>query len=305
MSERIITLFGEEIVPEQPKPVARTRAKKKGDDKKEDEEAEKNTASETTDMPVVEEINAATPPDSVIEEPVAEAVISPDQIVAATEVVAESVVDESATVPDAAINTEETEAVATEPENTTEEPASISSVGETNGSPEINQSAATESEISDVSISASVPESEQEDTTTAELEPTGEELENTDETPEQEATLKKEHINLPDDWKGEKHYYSIGEVAELFKVKTSHIRFWTNEFKLKVRTTRKGDRLYTPDQIKELRAIHHLVKERGFTLNGAKSKLASGNNLVVETVDLKKSLMQLRNQLMAIKNQLK
>src|SRR5271154_6932508 len=43
---------------------------------------------------------------------------------------------------------------------------------------------------------------------------------------------------IPEDWTGDKQYYSIGEVAELFKVKTSHIRFWTNEFKLKVRTTR-------------------------------------------------------------------
>ena len=110
---------------------------------------------------------------------------------------------------------------------------------------------------------------------------------------------------IPEDWSGDKQYYSIGEVAELFKVKTSHIRFWTNEFKLKVRTTRKGDRLYTAEQIRELRAIHHLVKERGFTLTGAKAKLKTQNKMDVETVDLKQSLLQLRNKLVAIRNQLK
>jgi DNA-binding transcriptional MerR regulator len=108
----------------------------------------------------------------------------------------------------------------------------------------------------------------------------------------------------PEDWQGEKQYYSIGEVAELFKVKTSHIRFWTNEFKLKVRTTRKGDRLYTPAQIRELRAIYHLVKERGFTLSGAKAKLKAQNKMDVETVDLKQSLLQLRNKLLEIRNRI-
>ncbi len=109
---------------------------------------------------------------------------------------------------------------------------------------------------------------------------------------------------IPEDWKGDKKYYAIGEVADLFKVKTSHIRFWTNEFKLKVRTTRKGDRLFTPEQIRELRAIHHLVKERGFTLTGAKTKMKAQNKMDVETIDLKTSLLQLRNKLLTIRNQL-
>lgn len=119
-----------------------------------------------------------------------------------------------------------------------------------------------------------------------------------------ESAEPAKEFELPEDWKGDKHYYSIGEVAALFKVKTSHIRFWTNEFKLKVRTTRKGDRLYTPEQIKELRAIHHLVKERGFTLTGAKTKLKTQNKRDVETIDLKTSLLQLRNKLVIIRNKL-
>ena len=107
------------------------------------------------------------------------------------------------------------------------------------------------------------------------------------------------------DFEGEKQYYSIGEVAKLFKVNTSHIRFWTNEFKMKVRTTRKGDRLYTTEQIKELKAIYHLVKERGYTIKGAKTKLKEKRKTTIEGVDLKQSLLQLRNKLVQIKNRLK
>ncbi len=121
---------------------------------------------------------------------------------------------------------------------------------------------------------------------------------------EAKATEPEKEIIIPADWDGDKKYYSIGEVSALFKVKTSHIRFWTNEFKLKVRTTRKGDRLYTPEQIRELRAIHHLVKERGFTLTGAKAKLKAQNKMDVETIDLKHSLLELRNKLLIIRNQL-
>ena len=122
-------------------------------------------------------------------------------------------------------------------------------------------------------------------------------------TAEPAVAAEKEFL-IPEDWQGDKKYYAIGEVAKLFKVKTSHIRFWTNEFKLKVRTTRKGDRLFTPEQIRELKAIHHLVKERGFTLTGAKAKLKAQNKMDVETVDLKQSLKQLRGKLVIIRNQL-
>lgn len=121
---------------------------------------------------------------------------------------------------------------------------------------------------------------------------------------EKAADTEEKKFELPEDWKGDKKYYTIGEVAALFKVKTSHIRFWTNEFKLKVRTTRKGDRLYTADQVRELKAIHHLVKERGFTLTGAKAKLKAQNKRDVETIDLKTSLRDLRTKLAIMRSQL-
>ena len=103
----------------------------------------------------------------------------------------------------------------------------------------------------------------------------------------------------------EKVYYTIGEVAKLFHVRTSNIRYWTKEFNLKVRTTRKGDRLYTPDQVKEIRTIYHLVKDRRFTISGAKAKLKQSKKVSVESVDLKDSLLQLRNKLVQLRNSLK
>jgi DNA-binding transcriptional MerR regulator len=115
---------------------------------------------------------------------------------------------------------------------------------------------------------------------------------------------KPEARAILEGWTPDKQYYSIGEVAGLFYVATSHIRFWTNEFALKVRTTRKGDRLYSPEQINELRTIYHLVKEKGYTIAGAKARLKDAKKTPVQTLDLKQSLLQLRNKLVDIKNQL-
>lgn len=105
-------------------------------------------------------------------------------------------------------------------------------------------------------------------------------------------------------WEPSKQYYSIGEVAALFEMRTSHIRFWTNEFELEVRTTRKGDRLFTPANIASLRAIYHLVKERGFKIAGAKAKLKEPDKVSVTALDLRQSLLKLRNQLLLIRNKL-
>lgn len=110
-------------------------------------------------------------------------------------------------------------------------------------------------------------------------------------------------VPLPE-WKLDKKYYTIGEVAQLFMVNTSHIRFWTNEFKLKPRTTRKGDRLYSPKEIAELRLIHHLVKEKKHTIKGAREKLKVQKSDVHNKLDLKDSLINLRDTLLKIKEQL-
>ncbi len=72
----------------------------------------------------------------------------------------------------------------------------------------------------------------------------------------------------------EKMYYTIGEVAEMFKVNTSHIRFWSKHFDaIKPSTNKKGNRLYTPDDIEIIKRIYHLVKEKGYTLKGAQIEM--------------------------------
>lgn len=119
-----------------------------------------------------------------------------------------------------------------------------------------------------------------------------------------EEPVQEPLADMPD-WEGDKKYYSIGEVAKILDVRTSNIRYWTNEFALKVRTTRKGDRLYTPEQVKEIRTIYHLVKGRGFTINGAKTKLKESKKVSVGSIDLKDSLLQLRNKLVQLKNSIK
>src|SRR5204863_8698420 len=88
-------------------------------------------------------------------------------------------------------------------------------------------------------------------------------------------------------WVAEKQYYPIGEVAALFQVRSSHIRFWTIEFQIHVRTTQKGDRLYNADNIQQLRLIYHLVRERGFTIPGAKAVLAQIKKPQPNTLELR------------------
>ncbi len=71
----------------------------------------------------------------------------------------------------------------------------------------------------------------------------------------------------------EKRYYSIGEVAEQLQVNASLLRFWEAEFKLAPRKNQRGDRRYEPAEVDRLRLIHQLVKQQGYTLQGAKDYL--------------------------------
>jgi DNA-binding transcriptional MerR regulator len=123
-----------------------------------------------------------------------------------------------------------------------------------------------------------------------------------EEEPEEEENA--EPVAPLPEWNLDKRYYTIGEVSQLFKVNTSHIRFWTNEFKLRPRTTRKGDRLYSPEDIAQLRLIHHLVKEKKHTIKGAKEKLKAEKGAVGNKLDLKDALVSLKEMLIQIKEQL-
>jgi transposase-like protein len=78
-----------------------------------------------------------------------------------------------------------------------------------------------------------------------------------------ELVIRLMHIELSPD----KRYYSIGEIAKAFDVNASLIRFWDKEFDiLKPKKNAKGNRMFTPEDVKNLQLIYHLVKERGFTL---------------------------------------
>ncbi|NOQ91865.1 MAG: MerR family transcriptional regulator [Flavobacteriaceae bacterium] len=108
------------------------------------------------------------------------------------------------------------------------------------------------------------------------------------------------YINLP-----EKRYYKIGEVAKAFDVNTSLIRFWENEFDvLKPKKNKKGNRLFTQEDLKNLQLIYFLVKEKGFTLDGAKNKLKENSDKIVSNHKIILRLEEIKNELTQIKNQL-
>jgi DNA-binding transcriptional MerR regulator len=109
------------------------------------------------------------------------------------------------------------------------------------------------------------------------------------------------HINLSTD----KRYYSIGEVAKAFGVNASLIRFWDSEFDiLKPKKNAKGNRMFTPEDVKNLQLIFHLVKERGFTLEGAKTHLKEGQKKTLDKFDIINKLEAIKAQLLSIKNEI-
>jgi DNA-binding transcriptional MerR regulator len=87
-----------------------------------------------------------------------------------------------------------------------------------------------------------------------------------------DAGITVDLIDVPEDAVlFQKSYYSIGKVAEMFKVNQSQIRMWEKEFDvLKPKKNGKGDRLFRPEDIKNLQLIHHLIRERKYTMEGAK-----------------------------------
>ena len=107
-------------------------------------------------------------------------------------------------------------------------------------------------------------------------------------------------IELP-----EKRYYGIGEVAKAFKVNASLIRFWEKEFDvLQPKKNAKGNRKFTPQDIKNLQLIYHLVKERGFTLDGAKIHLKEEKQKTLSNFDIIQKLERVKAELNKIKDQL-
>ena len=110
-------------------------------------------------------------------------------------------------------------------------------------------------------------------------------------------------INIPpDDLLFQRQYYSIGEVAGMFSVNTSLIRFWANEFDelVQPRKNRKGDRHFRPIDIKNLLLVHDLLRRRKLTIEGAKDFLKK-NKKAQERFEMIESLRKIKNFFLEIK----
>ena len=102
-----------------------------------------------------------------------------------------------------------------------------------------------------------------------------------------------------------KVYYTIGEVAQMFNVNTSLIRFWEKEFDIiKPQKNKKGNRLFTRADLENFRIIYHLVKEKGFTLQGAREHLRANKQEIEKELLVVKTLSELRGFLLEMKEQL-
>ena len=103
----------------------------------------------------------------------------------------------------------------------------------------------------------------------------------------------------------DKLYFSIGEIAEAFNVNASLIRFWDKEFDiLKPKKNAKGNRMFTQEDVKNMKLIYHLVKERGFTLEGAKTHLKDGQKKSLDKHEIISKLEKVKAELNNIKNNL-
>ncbi len=105
--------------------------------------------------------------------------------------------------------------------------------------------------------------------------------------------------------KSEKHYYAIGEVAAKFGLAPSTLRFWEKSFDtIKPFKNKKGDRFYTQEDIDHLSLINHLVKERGMTLKGAKTKIKENKTETESTFEIVKKLQEIKSYLLEIREAL-
>ena len=103
----------------------------------------------------------------------------------------------------------------------------------------------------------------------------------------------------------QKMFYTIGEVAKMFDVNTSLIRYWENEFDIiKPKKNKKGNRMFTKNDLDNLKIIYHLVKERGFTLDGAKKKLRENKQDVINEQEIIQHLHEVKSFLLDLKKSL-
>jgi len=102
-----------------------------------------------------------------------------------------------------------------------------------------------------------------------------------------------------------KIYYSMGEVCEIFGVNASLLRFWEEEFPiLKISKNSRGHRIYTPEDVDNIRLIYHLVKEQGMTLDGAKKRIRQNREGIRRDAEVMDRLRNIRNLLLELKEEL-
>ena len=102
-----------------------------------------------------------------------------------------------------------------------------------------------------------------------------------------------------------KLYHSISEVAQIFNVNESLLRFWEKEFPIiNPRKDGKGTRYYRQEDIENIRLIYHLVKEKGMTLPGARQKLKDNKETTVQTMEIIDRLKKIREELLQMKREL-
>lgn len=105
--------------------------------------------------------------------------------------------------------------------------------------------------------------------------------------------------------KVEKLFWHIGEVAEMFGVNASLIRFWEQEFAIiKPKKNNKGNRMFTKQDVDNFHIIYHLVKEQGMTLKGAQKKLDENREDTINNIEVISKLKNIREQLLAIRSEL-
>ena len=102
-----------------------------------------------------------------------------------------------------------------------------------------------------------------------------------------------------------KLFYTIGEVSKILNVNVSLVRFWDNEFDIiKPKKNKKGNRLFSEKDLKNLKIIHHLLKNNGFTIKGAKKALKSKKNDFQKNIFLKERLLELKKFLVSLRESL-
>ncbi len=103
----------------------------------------------------------------------------------------------------------------------------------------------------------------------------------------------------------EKLFYKISEVAKMFEVNISTVRYWEKEFDiLKPKKNKKGNRLFTPKDVANLRIIFHLLKERGFTVDGARKKLKENKKDTINNIEIVNHLRDIREFLVKLREEL-